>query len=48
MNYKHTFNDNFSGSLVASRTFYNKSSNSLSSNIKGDFGANVDYDFVFI
>ncbi len=48
MNYKHTFNDNFSGSLVASRTFYNKSSNSLSSNIKGDFGANVDYDFGFI
>ena len=48
MNYKHTFNDNFSGSLVASRTFYNKSSNSLSSNIRGDFGANVDYDFGFI
>lgn len=48
MNYKHTFNDNFSGSLVASRTFYNKSSNSLSSNIKGDFGANIDYDFGFI
>jgi hypothetical protein len=24
MNYKHTFYDNFSGSLVASRTFYNK------------------------
>lgn len=48
MNYKHKFNDKLSGSLVASRTFYNKSSNSLSSNIKGDLGANVDYDFGFI
>jgi hypothetical protein len=48
LNYKHQFTDDFAASLVASRTFYNKSSTSLSSNIKGDFGGNVDYDFDFI
>ena len=48
MKYKHEFTDNFAASLEASRTFYNKSSTSLSSNIKGDFSGNVDYDFGFI
>lgn len=47
-NYNHEFTDNFSTGLVASRTFYNKSTSTLSSNIKGNIGANTDYDFGFI
>jgi len=48
LNYNHEFTDNFSAGLVASRTFYNKSASTLSSNIKGNLGANADYDFGFI
>ena len=48
INYKHEFTDGFSGSLMANRTFYNKSSTSLSSNIKGNLGGNLDYDFGFL
>ncbi len=47
-NYNHEFTDNFSTGLVASRTFYNKSTSTLSSNIKGNIGANTDYNFGFI
>ena len=48
LNYNHEFTDNFSSGLIASRTFYNKSTSTLSSNIKGNIGANTDYDFGFI
>ena len=48
MSYKYEFTDGFSGSLVANRTFYNKASTSLSSNIKGNLGGNLDYDFGFL
>lgn len=48
LNYNHEFTDNFSAGLVASRTFYNKSTSTLSSNIKENIGANTDYDFGFI
>lgn len=45
INYNHFFTNNFSAGLIANRTFYNTSSSTLSSNIKGDLGANIDYDF---
>lgn len=45
VNYIHSFSNNFLAGIVANRTFYNSSSGTLSSNIKGDLGANIDYDF---
>jgi len=48
VNYDHEFNDDFSIGLIANRTFYQKSSNSIKSNIIGELGSNADYDFGFI
>lgn len=48
VNYEYKFNDNFSMGLFANRTFYQKSSNFIKSNIIGDLGSNVDYDLGFI
>ncbi|WP_293872205.1 hypothetical protein [Flavobacterium sp.] len=48
LNYVHEFNKKFAVSLLANRTFYDKSSTALSSDIRWNFGINVDYDLKFI
>ena len=48
INYSYDLTDAFTIGTVANRTFYNQSSSSIKSNIKGSLGANLDYDFDFV
>jgi len=48
LGYDFNFDNNFSGSVYANRSFYNSNSTAIKSDINSSAGANLSYDFSFL